>query len=63
MSDYEGNMTIAQSCNDFKSARTLNSRFGTGNEGISCSACKNWNGAECVKNSYDRVASRLGIDE
>lgn len=63
MTDYESNMTIAQSCGSFKSTGTLDSRFGAESEGISCSACKNWNGVKCLRNAYGHVASQLGIDE
>lgn len=62
MSYYDNDITVAQSCSNFRSAGTKASRYGSVNEGISCSTCKNWNGSECLKNSYDNTASRLGID-
>lgn len=50
---------VAQSCRYFNSGGMINSRFYNAVEGISCRACKNWNGAKCVKNVFDNVLTSL----
>lgn len=62
MSDFDRELSVAQSCGSFRTVSTPGGRAVGRNEGISCSACANWNGSECIKNAYDNVASRLGID-
>ena len=52
---YDRLPIVAQSCRDFGS----DNRYYNVQEGVSCFACKNWNGAKCVRKKYDSVMVRL----
>ncbi|WHH58905.1 hypothetical protein [Petroclostridium sp. X23] len=54
-------VAVAQSCHHFNSGGTVNSKFSTAAENVSCRMCKNWNGERCVINVFDSVLT--GMDQ
>ncbi|MDF2524776.1 MAG: hypothetical protein K0R31_2417 [Clostridiales bacterium] len=57
--NYERLPVVAQSCRDFRSDRRSGSMNYNVHEGVTCTVCKNWSGAKCVRKNYDSVITRL----
>ena len=57
--NYDQLPAVAQNCRHYASDRKLNSRHYGAQEGVTCSSCRNWDGASCVRNAFDSVITRL----
>ena len=57
--NYDQLPAVGQSCRYFKTDKRPVSRYYSAQEGVSCSLCKNWDGASCVRNAFDSVITRL----
>jgi len=63
MSDFSSEdfvEVVAQSCRNFSSGRTASNRYSAITEGLSCRACKNWDGSGCMINSFESELNKIG---
>ena len=62
MTDYDSYdqlPAVAQRCRYFRSDTNRKSRYYGANEGVSCSLCRSWDGASCIRNGYNNIIDRL----
>ena len=54
---------VGQNCSQYQAEKHgISATMGTaGDEGISCTTCRNWSGSRCVIDAFDNVAVNLGI--